>query len=97
MMVSARVVNTHSKPFPVSVSPSPPAPPPLKGVLYRVPVGEGRFAPLLVAAGNSYGKANLTPYDLPIQLACMVRTRSGQSAKPLSDANNSSAYFVMAR
>ena len=48
-------------------------------------------------ASGAYGKPISQPSDLPIQLACMVFTRSGQSGSFCRSPNNSSAYFVMAR
>ncbi len=39
----------------------------------------------------SYGKPMRTPWLLPIQLACMARTRSGQPCIPFSDSSRSSA------
>ncbi len=40
---------------------------------------------------STYGKAIVTPSLLPIQLACIVRTRSGQPSRPSSAASSSSA------
>ena len=54
-------------------------------------------APIDALASGAYGKLISQPSDLPIQLACMVFTRSGQSGSFCRSPNNSSAYFVMAR
>jgi hypothetical protein len=62
MIVSARVVNTHS---------------------------------CRSCRSSSYGKAKRTPTLLPIQLACMVLTRSGQPGKLSRPLSSSSAYWVM--
>src|SRR6266566_2195552 len=50
---------------------------------------------VLPSAGSSYGNAKRTPILLPIQLACMVFTRSGQPGSLSRSASNSSAYFVI--
>ncbi len=52
-------------------------------------------APISAFVSGAYGNAISQPSDLPIQLACMVFTRSGQSGSFSRSPNNSSAYFVM--
>ena len=44
-----------------------------------------------------YGKAKRTPTLLPIQLRCMVFTRSGQPGRVSRPVSSSSAYSVMRR
>ena len=54
-------------------------------------------APISASVLVEYGNAISQPSDLPIQLACIVFTRSGQSGSFSRSPNNSSAYFVMPR